>query len=75
MRSSNSSYALRQTPHPDRNTLRNAAVLIPKVRTDKAECESQCNAPSSEASLPAVAGKSYGLAKAVLINALGILTV
>ena len=64
--SNSSSHALRQTLHPDRNTLRNPGVLIPVLHTDKAECKSQCNAPSSKAynaSVNVVAEKSYVVSK------------
>lgn len=64
--SGNSSQALRQTLHPDRNALRNPGLLIPVLHTDKVECKSQCNAPSSKAynaSVNVVAGKSYVMSK------------
>lgn len=66
MVSGNSSQALRQTLHRDRNALRNPGLLIPVLHTDKVECKSQCNAPNSKAynaSVNVVPGKSYVMSK------------
>lgn len=66
MVSSDSSHALRQTLHLDRNALRNPDELIPELHTDNAECKSQCDAHSSKAdntSVNIVTGKSYVVSK------------
>lgn len=69
--SSNISHAPRQSLRPDKSTVTNPGVVTPVLHTDRAECKSQCNAPSSKAynaSVNVVAGKSYVVSKSCFNN-------